>query len=51
MVWVQGLSLEARDLLRERNAQVPLGIDLVLVAEDGAFTCLTRYTRFIKEAS
>jgi alpha-D-ribose 1-methylphosphonate 5-triphosphate synthase subunit PhnH len=36
-------------LFGEVNADPPMGIDLVLVAPDGAFTCLPRYTRFISE--
>jgi alpha-D-ribose 1-methylphosphonate 5-triphosphate synthase subunit PhnH len=42
---VAGFDAAARDIFTARNRDVPLGIDLVLVASDGRFTCLTRYTR------
>ena len=44
-VWVAGLPAETRDAFMERNSEVPLGVDLVLIAPDGRFTCLPRYTR------
>lgn len=48
-VWVDGFSQEHRQAFVERRDELPLGIDLVLVAPDGAFTCLTRYTRLREE--
>lgn len=48
-VWVDGLSQECRETFVERNGDLPTGIDLVLVDPDGAFTCLTRYTRLQRE--
>jgi alpha-D-ribose 1-methylphosphonate 5-triphosphate synthase subunit PhnH len=44
-VWVAGLPDGALPAFAEANADPPLGVDLVLVAADGAFTCLSRYTR------
>ncbi|MGH2588592.1 MAG: phosphonate C-P lyase system protein PhnH [Dehalococcoidia bacterium] len=44
-VWVDGLSKECGELFIARNGDLPMGIDLVLVAPDGRFTCLTRYAR------
>lgn len=44
-VWVSGFPRHAVALFLERNREVPLGIDLVLIAPDGTFTCLPRYTR------
>ncbi|HEY3080146.1 MAG TPA: phosphonate C-P lyase system protein PhnH [Chloroflexota bacterium] len=44
-VWVDGFTAEHRALFAQRNRAVPLGVDLVLVALDGAFTCLPRATR------
>ena len=35
-VWVEGFDDAARDAFAERNADVPLGVDLVLVAPNGA---------------
>lgn len=48
-VWVAGFAAEQRALFTERNAEPPLGIDLVLFALDGTFTCLSRYTRLVGE--
>lgn len=48
-VWVDGFSQECREMFVERNGDLPTGIDLVLVDLDGAFTCLTRYTRLLME--
>jgi alpha-D-ribose 1-methylphosphonate 5-triphosphate synthase subunit PhnH len=48
-VWVDGFAPECRGAFVERNRDLPMGIDLVLVAPDGAFTCLTRYTRLLGE--
>lgn len=45
LVWVSGFPQQATALFLERNREVPLGIDLVLIAPDGTFTCLPRYTR------
>ena len=47
---VAGLPPRAVPLFLERNAEVPLGVDLVLLAPDGRLTCLPRYTR-IQEAN
>lgn len=44
-VWVDGFTAEHRSLFAERNRAVPNGVDAVLVAADGRFTCLPRYTR------
>lgn len=44
-VWISGLAQQAIALFLERNREVPLGIDVVLIAPDGRFTCLPRYTR------
>ena len=44
-VSVAGFTPEAVAAFRRVNAGVPLGIDLVLVAPDGRFVCLSRYTR------
>jgi alpha-D-ribose 1-methylphosphonate 5-triphosphate synthase subunit PhnH len=44
-VWVDGIDAAAAQAFNERNAAVPLGVDLVLVARSGAVCCLTRYTR------
>jgi alpha-D-ribose 1-methylphosphonate 5-triphosphate synthase subunit PhnH len=48
-VWVDGFSQECRETFVERNGDLPMGIDLVLAAPDGLFTCLTRYTRLLGE--
>ncbi len=42
--WVEGFQPEARAAFLAKNSDLPLGVDLVLVAPDGAFTCLPRYT-------
>ena len=42
---VDGFGPDLQALFAERNREVPLGIDLVLVAPDGRFACLPRYTR------
>jgi len=44
-VWVEGFGPELQNAFRDRNRGVPLGIDLILIAPDGRFTCLPRYTR------
>jgi phosphonate C-P lyase system protein PhnH len=44
-VWVDGFTAEHRRLFAQRNAAVPNGVDVVLVAPDGRFTCLPRYAR------
>jgi alpha-D-ribose 1-methylphosphonate 5-triphosphate synthase subunit PhnH len=44
-VWVDGFPAPLRALRDERNRGLPNGVDLVLVAPDGRFTCLPRYTR------
>lgn len=44
-VWVDGFTIEHQRLFVKRNAVVPNGVDVVLVAPDGHFTCLPRYTR------
>jgi alpha-D-ribose 1-methylphosphonate 5-triphosphate synthase subunit PhnH len=44
-VWVAGLTAAQRSAFADRNGGLPLGVDLVLVAPDGRFTCLPRYTR------
>lgn len=49
-VWVDGFSADARATFAARNREVPLGVDVVLVARDGTFTCLPRYT-VIQEGS
>jgi alpha-D-ribose 1-methylphosphonate 5-triphosphate synthase subunit PhnH len=49
-VWVEGFGPELQALFRERNRELPLGIDLVLIATDGRFTCLPRYTRIQGES-
>jgi alpha-D-ribose 1-methylphosphonate 5-triphosphate synthase subunit PhnH len=49
-VWVEGFDAAARAAFSERNAEVPLGVDLVMVVPDGAVCCLTRYTRIQEEA-
>lgn len=46
-VWVAGLPAGALDAFAEANADPPLGADLVLVAPDGTFTCLSRYTKLV----
>jgi alpha-D-ribose 1-methylphosphonate 5-triphosphate synthase subunit PhnH len=43
-VWVQGFEPAAIEVLKRRNSELPLGLDLTLVAPDGAFTCIGRYT-------
>jgi alpha-D-ribose 1-methylphosphonate 5-triphosphate synthase subunit PhnH len=48
-VYVSGFTAELRKLFSEANADLPMGIDLVLLAPDGHFTCLSRYTRLIEE--
>src|SRR5262249_47349217 len=48
-VSVAGLTPELAESIEERNAEPPLGIDLIFVAPDGRFTCLSRYTTFVKE--
>jgi alpha-D-ribose 1-methylphosphonate 5-triphosphate synthase subunit PhnH len=42
---VDGFGRDLQAAFARRNRGVPLGVDLVLVAPDGRFTCLTRYTR------
>jgi alpha-D-ribose 1-methylphosphonate 5-triphosphate synthase subunit PhnH len=42
---VTGFTAAQRSAFARRNRGVPLGVDLVLVAPDGRFTCLPRYTR------
>lgn len=44
-IWVDGFGPEFRELLAERNRELPLGLDIVLLAAGGSFTCLPRYTR------
>jgi alpha-D-ribose 1-methylphosphonate 5-triphosphate synthase subunit PhnH len=44
-VRVAGFTAAQRSAFADRNRGVPLGVDLVLVAPDGRFTCLPRYTR------
>jgi alpha-D-ribose 1-methylphosphonate 5-triphosphate synthase subunit PhnH len=44
-VWVAGFTEACRRIFGDRNQDLPMGIDLVLVAPDGRFTCLPRYTR------
>lgn len=44
-VRVAGFAPGIRALRDERNAELPLGIDLVLLARDGQLTCIPRYTR------
>ncbi|MFN8523934.1 MAG: phosphonate C-P lyase system protein PhnH [Chloroflexota bacterium] len=44
-LWVRGLAIEDVQLLRERNANLPLGVDLVLVTDSGWLACVPRYTR------
>jgi alpha-D-ribose 1-methylphosphonate 5-triphosphate synthase subunit PhnH len=48
-VWIDGFTDECRRLFTDKNGDLPLGIDLVLAAPDGRFTCLSRYTRIIGE--
>jgi alpha-D-ribose 1-methylphosphonate 5-triphosphate synthase subunit PhnH len=48
-VYVDGLPAEFAAALDQRNAEPPLGLDLVLVAPDGKLTCLTRYTTLTQE--
>ena len=48
-VRVEGFPQECREQFAERNAELPMGIDLVLLAPDGAFTCLPRSTRLVGE--
>jgi alpha-D-ribose 1-methylphosphonate 5-triphosphate synthase subunit PhnH len=44
-VWVDGIDAAACAAFAERNADVPLGADIVFVSRSGAVSCLTRYTR------
>jgi alpha-D-ribose 1-methylphosphonate 5-triphosphate synthase subunit PhnH len=44
-VWFDGFTAEALTALQNANAFPPLGIDLVFVAPDGGFFCLSRYTK------
>lgn len=44
-VWIAGFGGAEQALFAQRNAGLPQGVDLVLVAPDGRFTCLPRYTR------
>jgi alpha-D-ribose 1-methylphosphonate 5-triphosphate synthase subunit PhnH len=44
-LWVAGFTAGQRAAFAARNSGRPLGLDLVLVAPDGRFTCLPRYTR------
>lgn len=44
-VWVAGFGRAEQSLFLSRNAGVPQGVDVVLVAPEGRFTCLPRYTR------
>lgn len=48
-VWLYGVPAQTWTVRAERNADLPLGVDLILVAADGRFTCLSRYTRIVKE--
>jgi alpha-D-ribose 1-methylphosphonate 5-triphosphate synthase subunit PhnH len=48
-VCVAGLPVGALDAFDEANADPPMGVDLVLVAPDGAFACLCRYSRLVRE--
>lgn len=43
-IWVRGFHRSLLPVLEERNAQRPLGIDLVLISPSGFITCLPRYT-------
>jgi alpha-D-ribose 1-methylphosphonate 5-triphosphate synthase subunit PhnH len=44
-VWLDGITSEQVSVLTERNAEAPLGIDLVLAAASGRVMCIPRYTR------
>lgn len=48
-VWIAGLPAGLLDARAEQNAELPMGVDLVLVAPDGTFTCLSRYTVPVRE--
>jgi alpha-D-ribose 1-methylphosphonate 5-triphosphate synthase subunit PhnH len=43
--WAEGFGADPRQVFAERNADPPLGVDLILLTSDGAVTCLPRYTR------
>lgn len=45
VIGIGALPVEARGIFAERNAETPLGVDLVLVASDGRLVSLSRYTR------
>lgn len=46
-VWLAGFSAECRSRFALANRDLPMGVDLVLLAPDGRFTCLNRYTRLV----
>jgi alpha-D-ribose 1-methylphosphonate 5-triphosphate synthase subunit PhnH len=48
-IQVEGLTAEARRVFAERNAMPPLGLDLILVSQDGRVVSLGRYTRIQEE--
>ncbi|HLF76217.1 MAG TPA: phosphonate C-P lyase system protein PhnH [Dehalococcoidia bacterium] len=48
-VWVEGIPSDFAAAFEQRNSEPPMGLDLVLVAPDGSFTCLTRYTTLTQE--
>jgi alpha-D-ribose 1-methylphosphonate 5-triphosphate synthase subunit PhnH len=50
-VWVDGIDGAAVQALVERNAGVPLGVDVAFVSKNGALCCFTRYTRVEVEAT
>jgi alpha-D-ribose 1-methylphosphonate 5-triphosphate synthase subunit PhnH len=44
-VRVAGLMPDAEQAFREKNASLPLGVDVVFVSRSGQAVCLSRYTR------
>lgn len=44
-VWLDGLPLGWDEVLAERTAELPLGVDVVFITPDGACVCVGRYTR------